>query len=370
MRQFIYINEITTDNKCEDMILEGGLSRNYAIMKWIQSNVKKIKYVMMKQRSVISLVRLFVVLFFSSNNTIFIQYPTTAIPLFSNKRKSQLIFTVFLAMLHKASRKNELVIDVSDLKYEQSIDLELMTEYLPIIKKREEKIFTLNATFVFASLSMMDYAQSKYKISSCKIDFCENGGRERSQSNTEEKYDEIASKIDQTKINVVYSGSLNQGRQIEEMIACFPEEDRLQLILMGSGGEWIDSINLKKNVMYLGPLLEAVAHYIVGLCDIGLIPYNESRLYYQIAYPTKMSFYMTAGIPVLSTPVNETKKCYDTYRVGFIESIDKWPEILLGLEKKSIQREKDKISNVKKKFEWNNIIDRCKTYANIKRIYG
>jgi hypothetical protein len=37
----------------------------------------------------------------------------------------------------------------------------------------------------------------------------------------------------------------------------------------------------------------------VARCDVGLIPYDDSREYYNIAYPTKLSSYIVAGIPFL-----------------------------------------------------------------------
>ena len=144
------------------------------------------------------------------------------------------------------------------------------------------------------------------------------------------------------------------------MIINFPHNDKYNLLLLGEDGEWLEDYDLPLNVSYLGAVEEKEAHYIASKCDIGLIPYDETKLYYNIAYPTKLSFYITAGIPFLSTRVNETKKIQQKYNIGFINEITDWRKTINNITLEKIKDMKFKISKIKEDFYWDNIFSENK----------
>ncbi|HIP14771.1 MAG TPA: hypothetical protein EYG74_04710 [Sulfurimonas autotrophica] len=93
------------------------------------------------------------------------------------------------------------------------------------------------------------------------------------------------------------------------------------------------------------------------MCDIGLVPYDSSRFYYNLAYPTKLSFYITAGITFLSTDVQEVQKINEKYHFGIVENFQKWHDIFRVLTKEDIEPLKIRIKEYKSKFYWQNIFE-------------
>lgn len=337
-------------------ILEGGMSRDYAFMKWIQNNANNCKEIFLCTNKIKNIYKIFFILLFKKNCNLIFQYPRTGIPTYSSKFLGKVITNLYIKLIKLASKNNSIIFDISDIKYEQLIDLKINVNNIKDIKNFENKFFRLPVKFIFASYSMRNYACKKYLIDIKNTDVCINGGIEI----TYDIKSTLEQNIEKNKINYIYAGTLNKGRQIEEIISNFPDNEKCNLLLLGKDGEWIDDYNLPKNVKYLGVLEEKEAHYLTSKCDVGLIPYDESKLYYNIAYPTKLSFYITAGIPFLSTEVNEVKMINDKYNIGFISKIDNWNNTINNISLEKIEAKKIKISNIKKEFYWNNIFSKNK----------
>jgi hypothetical protein len=109
------------------------------------------------------------------------------------------------------------------------------------------------------------------------------------------------------------------------------------------------------NVTYIGALEEEEAHMLVSLCDVGIIPYDASKFYYNIAYPSKLSFYITAGITFLSTDVTEVEQINKQYHFGIIEPFMNWDIKLDEVSREDIDLLKQKVSVYQKRFYWKNI---------------
>jgi glycosyltransferase involved in cell wall biosynthesis len=201
---------------------------------------------------------------------------------------------------------------------------------------------------------MKDYALKKYELNPQNVRVCINGGPLLLNLNISSQYLFTSS----NKIKFVYAGTLNRGRQIENMINIFSKNRNVELVLLGKDGEWIKNIPCSDNLHYLGPQDEFVAHYITSLCDIGLIPYDNSRSYFNIAYPTKLSFYLTAGIPFLSTPVSESISIFKKFEIGFIEEIENWASFIESLTLKLLKDQKKQAALVGEEFNWDAIFDR------------
>lgn len=157
-------------------------------------------------------------------------------------------------------------------------------------------------------------------------------------------------------LRVVYAGTLSKGRQIEDMINIFAATPEYQLVLLGTDGEWIaEQFSHLKNLRYLGSLDEADAQHAVMCCDIGILPYDNEKLYYNICFPTKVSFYISAGIPVLSTPLKELQLYFRRKDfIRFAEFKD-WKDVLGDMEK-DIFVLKESAKNEAPNLSWENII--------------
>lgn len=350
MNKLYLIDENTRLSKGK--INEGGYSRNYALMNWLKNNYCDLQIIELKNNKLFRYSKVLWLLLTKKGKTIIFQYPTIGIPLFSSNIFKRIIFNAFIYLLSRPKPNSSVIFDVSDLKFEQSIDLKV-NEHLNNIENDEKKLLSAKNVFlIFASENMRNFACQKYDIPYINTDVCINGGT------LLEKTDVDISIIDKSKINYVYAGTLNKGRQIEQMLNSFPESSGMHLFLMGTNGEWISSKN--KNITYLGSFDDKDAHFFASKCDVGLIPYDENRLYYNIAYPTKLSFYITANIPYISTPVSEVIAVNNNLDGGWLAPISDWNSLFSGLTKLDIMEKKKKVEKKASRFLWDYIFDRNK----------
>ncbi|GKU31643.1 hypothetical protein [Clostridium folliculivorans] len=352
-RKILFFTYVNKENYKD--INEGGLARFLGLYKYLESICAQKKYIRIDRSCSLltRLARVYINLLFTKRCLIILQYPSLGIPIFGEGLISTALRKIFLKLIELCSVKNRMYIDVADLPYEQSRDLEINSNTgFHIFKDIESAMFNLkNAKYMFASYSMRDYICTKYNLDTNKAIVCINGGH-KIQVFDEEKYKKI---ISEKNINYIYAGTLNKGRQIEEIINIFKKCPMCNLILIGINGEWIEQENLSSNIQYLGSLQEEEAHKLTSMCDVGIIPYDSSRFYYNIAYPTKLSFYVTAGITFLSTKVSEVQKINERYDVGYTLDIEKWGQFINTLSKEEINNKKQEINLVKENFYWDNI---------------
>lgn len=335
---------------------EGGISRNNAWYNFANKN-ENCKILTLSSSKLISTIQLVFFLLFIKNKEIIFLYPTVGMPILNNSFVGKKLTDIFIALIKKANKKNKIIFDICDLKYEQAIDLSLDYYDIDYLKNVEEKIFGLNIHFIFASKNMRNYAIKKYKLSMTNTYVCPNGSIKLMNIENNEKK-ELINQIDEKKINYIYAGTLNKGRFIEEMINNFPENENIYLYLCGVSGDWIDNcIKERNNIKYLGALSEETAHQFTSKCDIGLIPYDDNKLYYNIAYPTKLSFYITAGIPYLSTPVAEVINIQEKYQIGFVCKISEWKKYIRHISKEDVQKRKELAKTYSNNFLWEYIFN-------------
>lgn len=341
-------------------VTEGGMSRNLTIRNYLVGAMGY-KPIEISGNSTLSAFQAICFFLMHRNDQIFIMYPTRFFLMGGLNKANRWIGNMAVKAFMRAARKNRVIMDVSDIKYEQFIDLEIPCPDLNLIERRERSIFESPIKFVFASSSMRNYAIQKYRIDEERCDVCINGGRVQDENLCPES-ETIINDIYDQYINCVYAGTLNKGRMIDKMLDCFSNLPTARLYLMGPMGEWIVEYIRKnniQNVYYLGAKDEKVAHQIVSKCDLGLIPYDETRLYYNIAYPTKLSFYLTAGIPYLATPVKEVKML-EGQGFGYIGSVNEWSSIISSHSKDELLVLKRKVNEKNQEFTWNTLLEKCK----------
>lgn len=341
-------------------VTEGGMSRNLAIRNYLVNN-SGYKPIEISGNSTLSAVQVIWFFLRHRNDQIFILYPARFFLMGGKNIANRILGNIAVKSFLLMAKRNRVVMDVSDIKYEQFKDLEIPCPDLKLIEKREKSVFAASVEFVFASYSMKEFAVQKFGVKECRCEICINGGRFL-EPHLDSEVSSFMNKLSNEYINCVYAGTLNKGRLIDKMLDCFNGLTSARLYLMGPMGEWIEEYlfsNNIHNVYYLGAKDEQIAHQIVAQCDLGLIPYDETRLYYNIAYPTKLSFYLTAGIPYLATPVKEVKMIQDK-QLGYMDTISEWKSIIYGLSKGSIMSIKERINIVKKEFTWGSILEKCK----------
>jgi len=338
---------------CDVLATEGGMARNLAFYKYYVSRTDVKVYNLFTRnvlRRVLNMLFVLRILFFSKGRKILLHQGTLLYVFTKRILDSRLLSRCIFHFLQRAGYRNEFFLEINDLPYEQSLDLEVNLDLSEFYEELQKRIFELkNIRFLFAANEMRHYAEHKYNLDENLNEVVVNGG-----PYLEDMVDLKPHWVNDKRLKFIYAGSLNKGRQIEELIRLFQSlEKECILILVGGDGEWVENLDRSENIYYQGALSEQRAHYIVSLCDWGISPYDISRLYYNICYPTKVAFYLTAGINVLSTPTKELKKHFVDSNSLYLLPIEAWGDFIKtkipGLH---WSREK----NIDSQFYWENIL--------------
>jgi len=139
-------------------------------------------------------------------------------------------------------------------------------------------------------------------------------------------------------ITLLYSGSARRVKDVDKLVATVEKLRKrgLQINLHISARErdqlrlphWVD----KKQ--YNWPQFVSL---ILSKADIGVIPYPPNRLHFSYTMPAKLSDYMAAGKPVISTNLKETAKVLKMFNCGLVAR--DWKEFELHIEKLYYDRE-------------------------------
>jgi hypothetical protein len=330
---------------------DGGQSRNKAFRQAFLDRKASIKAVYDSN----PLIRLFyglnvlMLLLISKGNQIFVHQGSLIVLFPMPIIKFGWIRKLVFKLLQHAADRNTITVEVNDLPYEQSKDLELPVRQLD--KVFQERLYSLkNTHYVFASHEMGRYVNEKYNLHYSVV--INGSDRVKDFSNS----DAAPACLDSLETKYIYAGGLNKGRQIELLISKFRDRKEI-LILIGEWGDWLLDYELPANIFYLGKFQEDYAHYLTSKCDIGLIPYDENRFYYNICYPTKASFYITAGIPFLSTPLEELKNVFENTGMVYFVPIEQWDEFIEHFDSSSLSDTKKKIERQKHQFYWEDLLN-------------
>lgn len=335
-------------------VREGGMARNLAFQKeFLKRNAKIYSFSSMNFfYRVWSFFKILLFLLYIRKSSIVILQNTLItyvfpLPFF----KYHFLIEIISKILKHTLKRNIVYFEINDLIYEQSKDLKLNVN--PSSSAYEDFIFRLpGARYIFASNKMREYIVDKYELEFHNTQVIINGAPELLDVNN------IKPKAISTEktIKFVYVGTLNKGRQIEELINIFHNTTH-ELYLMGSDGEWINLAD-KKNVFYLGSFDEEQALMKTSQFDIGVIPYDSAAFYYNLCYPTKNSFYLSSGLPILSTPLEETQNVFSSLHneIAIFEEIRNWKSVIENLDRSKIISLQENVKNVKSKIYWSNIL--------------
>ncbi|KQK27515.1 hypothetical protein AR438_00240 [Chryseobacterium aquaticum] len=352
------MNSLYLISNTKKTIREGGMARNKAFEDELRRrNAKIFTYTSMNfYYRVFIFIKTLFFLFFVKKSTVVILQNTFITYIFPLPFFKYNLMIKFIEKILKSTlRKNIVYFEVNDLIYEQSIDLKL--EINPNSLIYEDFIFKLpNIKFIFASHKMRDYVVEKYNIEFKNTQVILNGAPEILTIDELKKENSLQNA---KPIKFIYVGTLNKGREIEKLINIF-ENQHHELYLMGESGEWINLYE-KKNVVYLGSFGEHEALLKTSQFDIGVIPYNLA-FYYNLCYPTKNSFYLSAGLPILSTPLEETKNVINSLSdsIAIFAEIKEWKSLIMDLDKSKIISMKKNVNQIKQKVYWSTILSHLK----------
>ncbi|WP_336046123.1 glycosyltransferase family protein [Solibacillus ferritrahens] len=344
----------------KELVNEGGHSRNKAFSEYFGRNGYKIINLKISNNlftRLLTLIKFVFLLVSLKNSHIMIHGNLISSFVMLNKFSSRKYGFMIKKFLTVCANKNKVFIEINDLKYEQAIDLEILTYSKKTLDIENDILYkTKGLHYIFASNSMSLYATEKYALDINKVYVAINGGNKLNIL-SEIKKNTLRSQ----QLKFVYAGTLNRGRQIEEMIEIFREIKGSELHLLGTSGEWLMSYNVPENVKYVGQLNEKEAHIYLSKCDIGLIPYESERFYYNLCYPTKASFYLTSGIPFLSTNLIELKNVINYRQIAIFADLSDWKRTIEKLDYYSISELKRNVESEKKEFEWQSVLEKLES---------
>ena len=126
-------------------------------------------------------------------------------------------------------------------------------------------------------------------------------------------------KIPKNKKIFLYQGTFEKGKGIEILLDAFKErDDQYVLVLMGYGSLLsVIKDELSSGFIYYkeGVKPEDILKYTMS-ADIGLTLGQNVCLSYYYSMPNKLFEYCMAGLPVISTPLLETKCFLEKYDAG------------------------------------------------------
>ena len=172
--------------------------------------------------------------------------------------------------------------------------------------------------------------------------------------------------IDDNKKIILFHGSINIGRGLEEVVSIWPEMPKEFILVMLGEGSAVSVLRnlakskdlLDKTVFFLPSVTKGKIFNWVASADVGIIPFRCNNLNNYYSTPNKLFEYLLAGIPVLASNLPEISKVVKENKVGETfdpedprDLIRATKEIFSGKTKYKKMRE-NAFKVVKEKYNW------------------
>jgi glycosyltransferase involved in cell wall biosynthesis len=280
-------------------------------------------------------IRLFLFLIFSSKTAkadIFLANDTDTLPA-----------NYFAARI----RKKHLVFDAHEL-FPEVPELADRPTVKNIWTKIEDKIFPhlKNSYTVCRSISNEYYKKYGIKMEVVRnVPYAKMPAKEPSQR-VKNIVNDIEKQKQKGKKIIIYQGSVNVGRGMEQMIKAMPLLTDFVFYIVGDG-DIIHKLQTNKQVVFTGKIPADELPYVTKNADVGINILENKGLNYYYALPNRIFDYMRAGIPSVSIDFPEIRSIVEKYNAGILIT-DYTPE---KLSKAIIQAVENK-KQIKNDLSW------------------
>jgi len=177
---------------------------------------------------------------------------------------------------------------------------------------RLEHVFTV-------SDSIADTYEAQYKIRPVVVRNC------ALNSESIVPYDRKEFRIENDNLIIIFQGSgINIDRGGEELIEAVRQTDRVSLFIVGSGdvlGKLKAGVNYSdpaQRVRFINKVPWEEMMRFTKMADAGISLDKNTSLNYRFSLPNKLFDYLSAGLPVITGNLPETRKIVETYDCGLI----------------------------------------------------
>lgn len=124
---------------------------------------------------------------------------------------------------------------------------------------------------------------------------------------------------------IIYQGSLNAGRGLENMIAAMQHLEMFKLQIFGDGDitknlkSLVKELNVDDRVDFMGRIPFQDLKEYTRQASLGISLEEDLGLNYRFALPNKLFDYIQAGIPVLVSDLQEMRKIVEEYGIGQVQ---------------------------------------------------
>ena len=127
------------------------------------------------------------------------------------------------------------------------------------------------------------------------------------------------------KLVILQGTGINRDRGAEEAVLAMEYIDNTVLVIAGRGdilprlaAQVEKSHMLRDRVIFIHPLPYRELMQLTAICDAGLSLDKDTNLNYRYSLPNKLFDYISAGIPVVASPLPEVRKIIEKYNTGLV----------------------------------------------------
>ena len=135
------------------------------------------------------------------------------------------------------------------------------------------------------------------------------------------KIDTVNFNLPATKRIGIYQGVLQKGRGLELLLDGISQSD-WGLIICGDGPlemvlkQQVKNLGIESKVLFTGKIDPSQINELMKLCDAGFILTQPEGLSHEFSLPNKLTEYIHAGLPLITTELPEISKLVNSYEIG------------------------------------------------------